>query len=130
MKKAILATVMAVSMCLAFSGAVCAQSSGGEGRPEMRGGRGGPGDAAALTEAQKETITSILSNYDAASLTAADAKAIHRAFRDAGVRPCPGFREAIELAGFDPDKLRELDPPSGRRGGGKGAGQGMQQDSQ
>jgi len=141
MKKAILAAVMAVSMGLLFFGAASAQSSDAKGRPEMRGDRGGSGEEASLTAAQKETVKSILSKYTASSLTADDAKAIHRAFRDAGIRRGPGLREAITSAGFDPEKLRDLDPPPDRKGSGeegsggsdhgrKGSGQGMKQEKQ
>jgi hypothetical protein len=140
MKKAILAAVMAAGMCLLFSGAVSAQgrddTSGG---PKMREARERPDEAKSLTDEQKAAVTSILSKYTASSLTADDAKAIHRAFRDAGVRPGPGLREAVTSAGFDPEKLRELDPPPDRKGGGevgpdgsehgrKGPGQGEKHD--
>ena len=81
------------------------------------GGR--QGDAASLTDEQKAAVKSILSKYSASSLTADDAKAIHRAFRDAGVRPGPGLHEAVTSAGFDPEKLKELDPPPDRKGGGE-----------
>ena len=135
MRKTILAAVMAVSMCLLFSGAVPAQSTdGNKGTPKMRAAGGRPGDAASLTDEQKAAVKSILSKYTASSLTADDAKAIHRSFRDAGVRPGPGLREAITSAGFDPEKLRELDPPPERKGpdgsehGRKGPEQGIKQD--
>ncbi len=85
------------------------------GRGAHKGGR--HGEHAALTDAQKETMKSILADYNPSALTAADAKAIHQAFRDAGIRPGPGFREAIAAAGFDPEALRQLDPPPERRGG-------------
>ena len=128
---------MAVSICLLFSGAVPAQSGvDNTGAPGMRDARVSAGDSALLTEQQKAAVLSILSKYNAATLTTDDAKAIHRAFRDAGVRGGPGLREAITSAGFDPHKLRDLDPPPdrkgreeagsvgnghGRKGGGKGA---------
>ncbi len=59
----------------------------------------------------KSTVAKILSNYDSATLTAANAKAINNAFREAGVRRGPGQQEAIEAAGFDPRKISSLDPP-------------------
>ena len=140
MRKTILAAVMAVSMCLLFSGAVPAQSGNdSKGALKMKAAGERRGDAASLTDEQKATVKSILSKYNASTLTADDAKAIHRAFRDAGVRPGPGLHEAVTSAGFDPKKLRELDPPPDRKGGGeggadgsahgrKGPGQGMKQD--
>jgi len=64
-----------------------------------------------LTETHKETIKTILSNYDADLLTAEDALAIHEAFREAGLRGGPAAEDAIREAGFNPDKLRDLAPP-------------------
>lgn len=92
-----------------------------------------------LTEAQQAQVKSILSKYDAATLTADQARAIHEAFRAAGLRGGPAVGDAIRAAGFDPEKLRELAPPppsrrsdaetedrqrgeSGRRRGGDGGG--------
>ncbi len=68
-------------------------------------------EARSLTDEQTARVKSILSEYDASSLTAADARAIHNAFRDAGIRKGPGMRNAVVAAGFDPDTLRDLDPP-------------------
>ncbi len=56
-------------------------------------------------------MAAILSNYDPANLTVADAKAINNAFREAGIRRGPGQKTAIESAGFDPQKISSLDPP-------------------
>jgi len=68
-----------------------------------------------LSDEQKARVASILSQYNASSLTAADAKAINNAFREAGIRRGPGQRAAIEAAGFDPEKIRTLDPPPDRK---------------
>lgn len=65
----------------------------------------------ALTEEQTAEITEILSVYDPSSLTAEEARQIHTAFRNAGIRPGPEMRETIEACGFDPQTLRQLDPP-------------------
>ncbi|MCP4689973.1 MAG: hypothetical protein GY859_18115 [Desulfobacterales bacterium] len=73
-------------------------------------------EAQTLTDEQIARVKTILSRYDASSLTAADARAIHEAFRDAGIRKGPGQRNAIVAAGFDPDKIRDLDPPPERPG--------------
>lgn len=85
---------------------------------------------ALLTDEQKTKITDILSQYDASNVTEDDAKAIFKAFKEAGIRPGPGMRETIEAAGFDAEELREMGmsdsdkqgppppPPSG--GGGQG----------
>ena len=66
----------------------------------------------AITPEQTAMIKTILSKYDASKLTAADAKAIHEKFRDAGIHAGPETRDAIVAAGFDPEKLRALDPPT------------------
>jgi len=70
-------------------------------------------NAEALTAMQKEQVIAILSNYNAATLTATEANAIHEAFRKAGLRGGPAAADAIREAGFDPDKLRDLAPPQG-----------------
>jgi|GEM_PF-2801570 len=60
---------------------------------------------------QVAKVVAILSKYSPSSLTAAEAKAINNAFRHAGIRRGPGQPEAIKAAGFDPEKIRALDPP-------------------
>jgi len=75
-----------------------------------------------LTDAQREEVKRILSQYDAATLSAEDARAIHKAFREAGLRGGPARGDVIKEAGFDPDVLRDLAPPSdGRRRAHEGA---------
>jgi hypothetical protein len=64
-----------------------------------------------LSSDQTATIKKILSKYNPSNLTAADARAIHEQFRAAGIHAGPENRDAIIAAGFDPDKLRTLDPP-------------------
>jgi len=88
-----------------------------ERRPPPRDG-GRPGETEPLTDAQKQQVKSIVSKYDAHTLTADQAKAIHEAFRQAGLRGGPAMADTINAAGFDPDKLRDLAPPPGRAGGG------------
>ena len=74
----------------------------------------------ALTASQKEMVKNILLSYDPVSLTVKDARAIHEAFREAGLRGGPAAADAIREAGFDPDKLRDLvPPPDGDSGKGK-----------
>ena len=73
------------------------------------------------TPEQTATIKSILSKYNASTLTAADAKAIHEKFREAGIHAGPETKDAIIAAGFDPDKLRALDPPKNPDKQGKSA---------
>ncbi len=64
-----------------------------------------------LTDEQKQKVKAILSNYNAATLTTDDAKAIHEAFREEGLRGGPSTEEAIREAGFNPEKLHDLAPP-------------------
>jgi hypothetical protein len=71
----------------------------------------------ALTADQESKVAAILSRYHAASLSAADARAIHTAFRDAGLRAGEALVKAVRKAGFDPERLRQLDPPPEDRGG-------------
>ena len=61
-----------------------------------------------LTDDQKKTVASILSNYDSNNLTTSDAQDIFKKLKDAGITPTKGLKEAIESAGFDADKLRSL----------------------
>jgi phosphatidylethanolamine-binding protein (PEBP) family uncharacterized protein/Spy/CpxP family protein refolding chaperone len=84
--------------------------------PPREGGR--PGEGEPLTEVQKQQVKAILSKYDANTFTADQAKAIHEAFRQAGLRGGPAMADTLKAAGFDPDKLRDLAPPPGAVGGG------------
>lgn len=69
-----------------------------------------------LTAEQTAMVKTILSQYNAATLTADEAKAIHEKFRQAGIQGGPGTKDAIIAAGFDPEKLRALAPPPGQQG--------------
>jgi hypothetical protein len=63
-----------------------------------------------LTEEQKTQVQNILSNYDPSNITAENAKAIFKAFRDAEIGG-PELRDAVQSAGFDPEKLWSLVHP-------------------
>jgi hypothetical protein len=65
-------------------------------------------ESTSLTDEQKTKIEEILSNYDADTITADDAKAIFEAFKEAGITPGKGMKEAIDAAGFDSEELRSL----------------------
>ena len=67
-----------------------------------------------LSEEQKNTVKEILSDFNSSAFTEEDAKEIHEAFREAGLRGGPALDEAIKEAGFDPEKLRDLAPPPER----------------
>lgn len=64
-----------------------------------------------LTDLQKQKIKNILAQYDSDSLTIQDAKNIHKALHKAGIHAGPEINDIIEKNGFNPDKLRDLDPP-------------------
>lgn len=104
MKKMI--TVLTL-VCLIATLQLFAQPQGRQGRPQQ-------GQDEKLTDTQIEKIKTILSDYDAESVTAEDAKAIHEAFRKARLRGSKAVDEVIEDAGFDAKELRELAPPPGR----------------
>ncbi len=102
------APLRAIVMSGALALSAGAQAGGaGTGAPD---GAPPPGPQT-LTADQAARVQAILKAYKPASLDADSAKAIHRAFRDAGIRPGPGLRSAIEAAGFDPRRLHDLDPP-------------------
>ena len=118
-----------IFLALALSASPCLLTAqdgnpSGDGRrpPPREDGldRGGdrPGPAETLTDAQKAQAKAILSKFDAKALTAETARAIHEAFRQAGLRGGPAMADTIKAAGFDPDKLRDLAPPPGQGNGG------------
>jgi len=64
-----------------------------------------------ISPEQKLQIKTILSGYNNKTLTSDQAKSIHEAFRKAGIHAGPGTNDVIIASGFDPEKLRQLDPP-------------------
>ncbi|MEI7947430.1 MAG: hypothetical protein WCJ02_12070 [bacterium] len=72
---------------------------------------GARNETESLTAAQIAQVKKILSAYDANTLTADQAKAIHESFRQAGMAGGPAMNSAVQAAGFNPDKLRDLAPP-------------------
>jgi hypothetical protein len=98
-----------VSGALALAAAAHAGGAG-SGAPDGAPPAPPPGPQT-LGADQVARVQAILKAYKPATLDADSAKAIHRAFRDAGIRPGPGLRSAIEAAGFDPRRLHDLDPP-------------------
>jgi len=69
------------------------------------------GKAQTLTAEQTVQIKKIIAGYHASELTAADARAIQEQFRRGGIHSGPEINSAIQSAGFDPEKLRQLAPP-------------------
>ncbi len=103
----------------------------GRGKKQARGGKGESrnGGSETITEEQKAGAAEIVSKYDAASLSAEDAKAIHKALRDLGVRGGPSEDALLVSVGFDPEMLKKMDPPPDRAGG-QGGGQGREKGGQ
>jgi hypothetical protein len=109
------ARLQAAVLSAAMAGIAAAQDNGAPPPQSARGEHpDGPHGQQTLTQDQTARVTAILKAYKPAGVTAEDARAIHRAFRDAGIRPGPGLHDAIKAAGFDPDRLRALDPPPPR----------------
>ena len=81
-----------------------------------------------LTDEQKKTVQDILSNYDANSLSATDAKSIFKSLEEAGIRGGGGLRDVIQTAGFNADTVWSLahdgqkPPPPPPQGGMNGMG--------
>jgi hypothetical protein len=92
-----------------------AQSISGIGASQGLGAMRWPQE---LTDDQKKQVATVLSDYDSSAVTASDAKAIFNAFKEAGINPAPGLRDAIKAAGFDADKLRSLAMPEDGQGQG------------
>lgn len=61
-----------------------------------------------LSDSQKETVSSILSSYDADNLTSDDASAIVEQFKQAGIEPSKSLNSLLSSAGFDSKNLAEL----------------------
>jgi Raf kinase inhibitor-like YbhB/YbcL family protein len=89
-----------------------------------------PEQSETLSAEQTVKVKQILSGYDAASLSAEDALAIHEAFRAAGLRGGPSMNAAVTSAGFDPDKLRDLAPPPDAQQGSGAEPRGRQSQNQ
>lgn len=76
-----------------------------------------------LSEDQQKQVSEILSKYDSKNVTTADAKAIFKAFEEAGIKG-GGLRDAVQKAGFSADQVWSLahdgkEPP--RPGGESGS---------
>ena len=86
-----------------------------------------------LSSSQLDTISSVLENYDADSLTQSDAQEIVAAFKEAGIEPGTDLEAAMEEAGFSAQEVGSLagvgseaggTPPPGGGGGSGGGGGG------
>jgi len=73
--------------------------------------------SSALTSDQKALIEETLSQYDASSLSADDAKAITEAFVEAGIEPSSALQSAMSTSGFDAKDVGDLAGAGQARGG-------------
>lgn len=73
-----------------------------------------PQFARSLSDEQSSTVSSILENFDAENLSAADAKDIAVQLKDAGIKPGKGLADVMAQNGFDAKevaKLAGVEPP-------------------
>lgn len=61
-----------------------------------------------LSDTQKETISSVLSQYDSDSLSASDASDIVSSFKDAGITPTKELAQELDALGFDAQEIGDL----------------------
>jgi len=61
-----------------------------------------------LSDAQKDSVSSILSSYDPENLSSDDAAAIVEQFKDAGIEPSKSLNSALSSAGFEGKNIAEL----------------------
>jgi Ca2+-binding EF-hand superfamily protein len=80
-----------------------------------------------LSSSQKETISSVLENYDSSNLSQSDALEIVAAFKEAGIKPSAELASAMEEAGFDAQEVGTLAGvgAKGQAGGGPSGGGGQ-----
>lgn len=69
-------------------------------------------DSTTLTAEQEDLISSLLEEYDAASLDEDDATAIISALRDAGIQASSALADTVEENGFDLQEILNLVPVS------------------
>lgn len=77
--------------------------------------------SSSLSSDQKALIEETLSQYDASSLSADDAKAIVEAFQEAGIEPSKALESAMSTSGFDAKEIGDL-AGAGQAGGGRPMG--------
>ncbi|MCB0748042.1 MAG: hypothetical protein KDC90_11325 [Ignavibacteriae bacterium] len=75
-----------------------------------------PQQSQPLTDEQKETVNSILSNYDSSNMTTENVESLKAEFNEAGIRPSEDLKGMMEEAGFE---VPERSGPQGAKGKGK-----------
>ena len=91
-----------------------------------------------LSSSQKDTISSVLENYDANNLSQSDALEIVAAFKEAGIQPSSELESTMKEAGFDAKEVGTLagvesqgqTGSGGPSGGGGGSGGGSSSSSE
>lgn len=76
--------------------------------------------AQSLTDAQLETISSVLANYDSENLSQDDAQSIVESFKEAGIEPGSALESAMKEEGFDAKEVGDLAGMGGPGGPGGG----------
>jgi len=76
------------------------------------------GSSSTLTDAQLETISSTLEQYDSSNLSSEDASSIVEAFEEAGIQPSEALVTAMEAEGFDAKEVGNMAGVGGPQGGG------------
>ncbi len=67
--------------------------------------------AAKLTDEQKETLQSIIANYDPENMTQESMKAMMEEIKAAGITPGKELRDIMDAAGFKPPEKPQGPPP-------------------
>ena len=62
----------------------------------------------ALSDAQKESVSAILSSYDPENLSSEDAASIVEQFKEAGIEPSKSLNSVLSSAGFEGRNIAEL----------------------
>jgi hypothetical protein len=69
-----------------------------------------------MTDEQKESVKSILSNYDSSNMSQVDFESLKAEFQEAGIKPSEDLKGIMEDAGFE---VPERPGPQGAKGGEK-----------
>ncbi|MFA7289985.1 MAG: hypothetical protein WC055_14005 [Melioribacteraceae bacterium] len=69
-----------------------------------------------LTKEQKETVNSILANYESSNMSEVEVESMKAEFKNAGIKPSEDFKGILEEAGFE---VSEKSGPQGAKGGGR-----------
>ena len=75
-----------------------------------------PQQSQPLTDEQKETVSSILSNYDSSNMTTENVESMKAELNEAGIKPSEDLKGMMEEAGFE---VPERSGPKGVKGKGK-----------